>query len=194
MDLNGPTVAFVVAGVLGVIAAFQRVGDKEAGRFVKTGTPYDVEGDEMTELGFDHIYQQVGRTYGVSPRLLKAVARVESSERPNAVNPSDPSYGLMQVLCRGDGDGGCANALNVQGWPPVSKQELFDPRFNVQIGAQILQWNLDTYGFPKGVAVYNKWSARMESSPFSNQGYVDKVLDAFESLGGGDPRDGSASL
>jgi len=128
----------------------------------------------------DQIYQSYATQHGVDWRLLKAIAIVESGENTEAVNPNDPSYGLMQVLCTDTTNParGCGNKLNVQGWPPPSKEWLFDPEYNVHIAAQILRWNLDTYGMPKGIAVYNSWSARHDPQmgPFTNQDYVNKVL------------------
>jgi soluble lytic murein transglycosylase-like protein len=128
------------------------------------------------------LYKKHGRQKGVDWRLLKAIARVESSENPQAFNPNDPSIGLMQVLCRADESGKCTNKLNVQGWPPEDGTELFDPDYNLHIAAQILAWNIDQFGMPKGIAVYNAWKARHapDEGPFPNQGYVDKVMREYE--------------
>jgi soluble lytic murein transglycosylase-like protein len=128
------------------------------------------------EGDFDPIYRKYGNAYGVDWRLLKAVAIVESNENPNAVGSSD-DIGLMQVISD--------NTLSgVIGWPPESREQLFDPDYNVSIGSQILKWNIDTYGFQKGIAVYNNWSARFdgEYGPFRNETYVDKVLKQYSDL------------
>jgi len=111
--------------------------------------------------------------------LLKVVVVTESRLNPNAVNTADnESIGLMQVLCRPDGEGGCSNGLNVDGWSEATRKKLFDPRFNIKIGAQILAWNIRTYGLPKAIAVYNRWAERTSpvAGPFENQLYVDAVL------------------
>lgn len=132
----------------------------------------------------DTIYKEQGERFNVDWRLLKALSIVESSERPQVKNPADPSYGLMQVLCVPDGNGGCSNKFNIEGWPPVNAEALYDAEYNVSLGAQIIKWNIDTFGLVKGIAVYNNWSARNEQQPFSNQSYVDKVLREFRNLGG----------
>ena len=111
--------------------------------------------------------------------MLKAVARKESRLDPNAVNNADnESIGLMQVLCRPDGQGGCANGLRVDGWNEATREKLFDPEFNIRIGAQILAWNIRKYGMPKAVAVYNRWAERSSpaAGPFKNHSYVAAVL------------------
>jgi soluble lytic murein transglycosylase-like protein len=132
----------------------------------------------------DEIFQKWGNRYGVDPILLKAIATVESSLDPSAENPSDPSVGLMQILCKPDADGKCSNTLNVDGWNDATWERLHDPDFNVMIGAQILAWNLRTYGYPRGIAVYNAWSARNDppEGPFRNQQYVDRVKAAYVAL------------
>ena len=129
-------------------------------------------------LNFDPLYQKYGEKYGVDWRLLKAIAQVESSENPQAVNPADPSYGLMQILF--------PQSLNIENWPPKNSVELMEPDYNVSVGAQILAWNIRSYGFYRGVAVYNSWGSRLnpELGPFDNQSYVDKVMAAYAQLGG----------
>jgi soluble lytic murein transglycosylase-like protein len=152
------------------------------------------EGDAHQEL--NSAYQNAGMQYSIDWRLLKAVAMQESNENPDAFNPDESggsSYGLLQIYCQGD-TGPCRNDLYVDGWPPESRGRLFDVPFNLQIGAQILGWNLRTYGFPKGVAVYNCWGARKSptNGPFPRfeqpcpgndvQGYVSNVLDNYRML------------
>lgn len=135
---------------------------------------------------YDSLYQRHGAQLGLDWRLLKAVAQVESSENPAAVNTADnESIGLMQVLCRPDGRGGCANALNVEGWAGITRAALFDPDTNIWIGAQILAWNVQQFGVLKGVAVYNAWDQRNAppAGPFKNQGYVERVRAAARALG-----------
>ena len=134
----------------------------------------------------DDLYESHGRQKGLDPILLKAIAIVESSENPNAKNPSDPSYGLMQILCQPDGQGGCKNRLNVLDWPPQSSERLYDADYSLHIGSQILRWNIDQYGFNKGIAVYNSWTAHNDpqNGPFCNQVYVDNVLKNYYNLTG----------
>lgn len=131
----------------------------------------------------DSIFKLYAQKHGLDWKLLKAIATVESSLNSAAVNPADPSYGLMQILCEPDGKGGCRNKFPaVTNWPPVNKAQLFDPEYNISVGSQILAWNISTYGMRKGVAVYNSWAARFESEPFKNQRYVDKVFAEYKRL------------
>lgn len=135
----------------------------------------------------DFIFTKYGTLYNVDPRLLKALAMVESSMNPNAVRnnpPHDVSMGLMQILCLPDGKGGCTNKFNIDGWKGVTAQALLSPDLNVKLGAQIIAWNIRTFGYKRGIAVYNNWSARNSPAdgPFPNQGYVNKVLSNVAKL------------
>lgn len=128
--------------------------------------------------GFDDLYRYHAALHGLDWRLLKAIAVTESGENPNAVNPSDPSYGLCQILCTGaEGDQLCTNRLNVPSWSGATPNRLMDPAFNVQVAAEILAWNIGQFGTDKGIAVYNMWAAYKTpaGSPFPNQEYVDRV-------------------
>lgn len=137
---------------------------------------------------FDAIFQREADRLGLDWRLLRAVATVESSLNPRAVNSADPSYGLMQILCTHHADGVCTNQFPaVRQWSGATTEKLLDPSYNVTIGAEILAWNLRAYGtIEKAIAVYNAWDQRNAPprGPFKNQRYVDKVLAEYRRLGG----------
>ncbi|HMH18339.1 MAG TPA: lytic transglycosylase domain-containing protein [Burkholderiales bacterium] len=136
----------------------------------------------MSSSSIDDLFRKWGAVYRVEWHLLKAIARKESRLNPNAVNHADDeSIGLMQVLCRPDGRGGCGNSLKVDGWNEATRGKLFDPDFNIRIGAQILAWNIRMYGMPRAIAVYNRWAERSSpaAGPFENQAYVAAVLGNY---------------
>lgn len=144
---------------------------------------------EYSGQTLDELFQKHGKQKGVDPKLLKAIAKRESSLNPQAYNPNDPSYGLMQLLCRPGKNGTCSNRLNVQDWPPEDPNQLFDPDYSLHIATQILRWNIDNYGFKRGIAIYNAWSAHTAppDGPFPNQNYVNDVLSYYRELGGDVP-------
>lgn len=155
------------------------------------GVPSIAEGATMTSSNdfvapsIDSIFQKWGDYYNVDWKLLKAIAMNESSLNPNAVNSADnESLGLMQVLCRPNGKGGCLNTFNVEGWSEATRDKLLTPDFNVKIGAGIFAWNQEQFGLPKAIAVYNKWNERTspQEGPFENQQYVDRVLNNYRSI------------
>jgi len=202
--MNPLAILFITAGALGLVRSVQTIGSQTITRSATFNAPRGNSdmtaetpnvGQQPTTTTFNGVYEKEGAIWNVNPRLLKAIAIIESGENPQAVNPSDPSFGLMQILCTPDGKGGCSNRFNIQGWPPETSERLFEPMFNVKLAAQILAWNLDQFGYPRGVAVYNAWSARHDSDGnFRNQEYVDSVRRQFTNLGGGAPRDGTATI
>lgn len=155
----------------------------------------------QAEDSFDVLFQKHGTAHGVDWRLLKATCEIESHLNPRAEHPGGLSAGLCQIHCDSQGRESvargqesvatrpasmlaCRNRFNIAGWPPASRAQLYQPDYNVSLAAQILGWNIRTYGLHRGVAVYNQWSARRtpNGKPFPNQFYVDRVLRRYREL------------
>lgn len=97
-------------------------------------TPYD-----------DAIYAAAG---GDASRaaLIKGIIAAESAWNPSAVNPSDPSYGLMQITV----------ATARQFSPGITSEQLVsDPRLNISIGSAFILDLLRRYSMSDAVAYYN---------------------------------------
>ena len=91
--------------------------------------------------------------YGVEAALIKAVAMTESSLNPNAVNPMDPSYGLMQIMPILAEDFGI-----VKDWRNVTEAEIAmikDPQTNLRIGAWHLKRLTSEYPLDVALQMYN---------------------------------------
>lgn len=95
-------------------------------------------------------FEEAGAQYNVNPDLLRGMAKVESSMRPDAINLTHESrtksvdLGLMQINSR---------------WLPtlsknnITKEDLLkDPCLNVKVGAWILADNMRRHG-PNWTAV-----------------------------------------
>ena len=118
--------------------------------------------------------------FNVDWRLLAALAEVESGFNASAINKRDPSYGLMQILCMKKKGGGCRNKFNIHGWEVATPEILLDARTNLFFAAQILAWNVETYGVYRGIAVYNNWQARFYKENFPNQQFVNAVYSKYK--------------
>jgi soluble lytic murein transglycosylase-like protein len=117
--------------------------------------------------------ERVGRRYGVDPALILAIIEVESGGNPQAANPADPAYGLMQVTP--------ATAQWLAG-RPVAPDDLLDPETNVDLGTRYLRWQLDRYAaVADAVDAYRAGTA---SGTPRSQAYVDRVLSAWIRYGG----------
>lgn len=173
-----------IMGIAFVLVTLYIVNDSPAITIINQENQENQGEALTTKQVLNNLYKNYGNRYGIDPYLLKAIAQIESSENPYALNKSSHCYGLMQILCQPDNQGGCRNKLNVDGWPPLFIDRLYSPSYNVRIGTQILKWNINTYGLKKGIAVYNSWSARHDAKngPFRNQGYVNKVMGKYHDL------------
>ncbi len=139
----------------------------------------------VRDMTLRELVRSVAIQHGVPPLLAEAIVEVESGWDASAVSLED-SYGLMQVLCRPDGKGGCANRFDLPDWPPRHARDLFNVGYNVKIGVQILAYDIGHFGFWRGVAAYNDYSARLDppAGPYRNQRYVDWVRRVYHQLGG----------
>jgi len=120
----------------------------------------------MTE-SMDDIFEDAAAKFGISSRLLKAVAKAESNFNPNAVSRAG-AQGVMQLMPSTARSLGVTNA--------------FDARQNIMGGAQYLKTNLDRFGeIPLALAAYNAGPNNVEKyggiPPFSEtQNYVKNIL------------------
>jgi hypothetical protein len=112
--------------------------------------------------------RETAARYGVSPRLVQSVIRVESAFNPLAVSRKG-ARGLMQLMPD------TARALGVQ--------DSFDPRQNIDGGVRHLRGLLDRYAgdLVRAVAAYNAGAGAVDQHggipPFpETQQYVQKVL------------------
>ena len=100
---------------------------------------------------FSFCFDDAGRTYGISPLLLRGIARVESNMNPAAINRNSngsSDLGLMQV-----------NSFWLKTLGTTSKELLDDHCYNVMAGAWILKGCIERHGETwKAVGCYNATS------------------------------------
>ena len=91
---------------------------------------------------YDAFIDRVARETGVPPRLIKAVAMVESNLNPHAVSPKG-AQGLMQLM-----------PATARGY---GVEDSFDPLQNLRAGALHLRSQMDTFGgdVTLALAAYN---------------------------------------
>jgi soluble lytic murein transglycosylase-like protein len=115
---------------------------------------------------------EAGRTHGVDPRLIAAVAKRESAFNPNAISPVG-ACGVMQLM------------------PATGKflgvSNLFDARQNIFAGARYLRTLLDTFGgdLDLTLAAYNAGPGAVQKyngvPPFrETRGYVAAIRSSYE--------------
>ncbi len=111
-------------------------------------------------------FEEAGRIYGVPPRLLWAIAKVESNFNPTAINENSNGsvdYGLMQI-----------NSWWVEKGKLTQAQwhSLGDPCTNVKTGAWVLAQCLRQHGEGwQGIGCYNAMD------PKKRRAYAKKVFE-----------------
>lgn len=118
------------------------------------------------ETGYDDCFQAASEAYGVPVGLLKAVGRVESNFRADAVSCCG-AQGVMQLMPA------TARSLGVT--------DAFDPAQNIMGGAKYLRQMLDRFDgdVSKALAAYNAGPGAVQKyggPPPYTQSYVNKVL------------------
>ena len=115
-------------------------------------------------------YDEAGEAYGISPLLLWAIAGVESSYNPRAVNRNTNGsydYGLMQI-----------NSLWYGVIGPKAWNMLSDSCYNVHVGAWVLSQCIQRLGYTwEAVGCYNS------GNPDRRKAYAGKVRRQLESAG-----------
>jgi soluble lytic murein transglycosylase-like protein len=129
----------------------------------------------LSGVPYADLFVQAGNKHGVSPKLLAAVAKVESGYNRKAVSPAG-AQGLMQLMP------GTAKGLGVQ--------NSFDPAQAIEGAAKLLSRNLKEFkSLPLALAAYNAGGGAVHRyggiPPFAEtQAYVPKVQKALAQLGG----------
>jgi peptidoglycan DL-endopeptidase CwlO len=122
---------------------------------------------------YGNLFTSAATRYGISAKLLAAVAKVESNFNPRAVSRAG-AEGLMQIMPA------TARGLGINP---------FDPGQAVDGAARILAGNLKEFGsLPLAIAAYNAGGGAVRRyrgiPPFAEtQAYVPKVQAALAALG-----------
>jgi hypothetical protein len=138
--------------------------------------PASLRGDAaLAGVPYADLFVKAGTKYGVSPKLLAAVAKVESGYNPHAVSKVG-ARGLMQLMPS------TAKGLGVD--------NAFDPEQAIFGGAKLLAHNLREFkSLPLALAAYNAGGGAVHKyggiPPFAEtRAYVPKVQKALAALGG----------
>jgi len=127
----------------------------------------------LPELMINTFVVNAARETGVAAEKIKAVLFIESRGNPRAVNPADPSYGLMQLLIP---------TASFYAGRTVTSQELLDnPALNVSLGAKFLATLQGRYAARFSFAVwaqaYNVGETKFDAG-IRNPGYGAFVFDS----------------
>ena len=127
---------------------------------------------------FESLIQSASANYGVPVALIKAIISQESNWNPSAVNPNDPSYGLMQ--------------LNYNYFKTSDGQPITDPAENIDRGTSYLASQMSRFG-PDLSAVVSSYNA---GHPISGNvsSYVQPVMLYYQWFLSNDPGSGGSDV
>ena len=151
------------------------------------GTPTEAsKGVVVDESTIERLIKAKASKWNVDPAMIKAFCKIESDFNPNAVNPKDPSYGIMQIMPICGQDYGY-----VRNWRDVTQAEidkLMDLETNLEIGtrhfANILSRYRLTYGLDACVQMYNVGVNGYINLNRRNSVYLSRWKTAYISYGG----------
>jgi len=137
-----------------------------------------LKGDETV---YDELIILKSNKYSLDPAMVKATIKVESDFDPQAKNPKDPSYGLMQITPGLAYDYGLLTRTS-----PLSFNEevlLFNPSNNIDVGC----WNLSRlskkYQSDVAIQMYNVGETGYLSGKRASS-YLNKVKSYIEKYRG----------
>lgn len=117
------------------------------------------------------ILRQAKKLNSLDPKLVLAVAQVESTGNSNVMNKDQ--YGLMQIKLS------TARMLGFKGRP----KELLQWKTNLALGIKYLNEKLKKYGNVQAAsAAYNAGTVYIKWARFVNQAYVDRVMSQYKKL------------
>lgn len=104
--------------------------------------------------------EETAESYGISPKLIKAIIEVESGGDANAIGDDGNSLGLMQIQPR-------YHAQRLK-----EGESLLDPQVNVRVGCEILSEIMDKYStLDEVLTVYNA------GHDTGDRGYANRIYE-----------------
>lgn len=127
-------------------------------------------------IPFRNLIMEQATKRGLDPCLVAGIIQVESSFNPDAANPADPSFGLMQITPIALLDTQQRGNISAS----VTFQQLRNPEINVEVGTEFLMILRDRHNinFPDEVDAFNAGPDLNPRVP----AYVEKVKSAMRSL------------
>jgi soluble lytic murein transglycosylase-like protein len=126
-----------------------------------SGAPAGNPGDTSVEDSIDAAIKKASDMYSVPVPIIKAIIRKESNFNPNAQNPMDPSFGLMQVIPAVFFDFGYI--VNYQNPTAAEIAIMMMVENNVMVGTKFLGNLLRKYPFDTAIQMYNVGEAGFNS-------------------------------
>ncbi len=132
----------------------------------------------LPEINIQELITEKAKHWSLEPALVKAFCKVESNFDQEAKNPSDPSYGLMQITPILAQDYGL-----VRSYRNVTNAEiatLLEPSKNLDVGCWYLSRLMGLYSFDQAVQMYNVGITGYIINGARNSDYLEKIKVYYE--------------
>ncbi|MAW33714.1 MAG: hypothetical protein CMK56_04830 [Proteobacteria bacterium] len=131
-------------------------------------------GSSRENLPYFECFEKVAKKYRLDPEWLTAISIVESSLNPKAISKSN-ALGLMQIKW----------PLTAKHLGAISRESLFQPCFNIELGGKYLRELLDRHENDKDLAAsaYRVGPTRLSQSktiPGVALEYLDRIKDQVD--------------
>lgn len=147
------------------LLAHRRIVHQQSGLQKSEG----VQIDDLVPEQYQRLVSEVAAEFGIDPRILAAVATVESRWNPRTVGSHQDS-GLMQIIP--------STAAGIAGGMGLEEYDIFDPRTNLSMGAWYLRRLHQAYGdWPQALAAYN--GGPRAASVGAEHPYTKKVMGVY---------------
>jgi soluble lytic murein transglycosylase-like protein len=117
----------------------------------------------------DNIFQEASQYYNINPKLLKAIAKIESNFNPKAIRVNKngtKDYGIMQI------NSIHFRELSVFG---IGEHNIMDPRTNIFIGAALLERHIKVFG--NDISSVGRYHS---NTPQFKAQWLQKLIKAYE--------------
>ena len=112
---------------------------------------------------------------GIPEEIVFGLIMTESSWNPDAINPLDPSFGLMQIT---------SGVFHDYGYPLASREEMLNPEINIIVGCAYLADLISRNGLYTGIQMYNIGEAGYIKHGHRAPAYLDKIINYAKTLYG----------
>jgi len=163
----------------GVIALLFIFFSKAAGTEY-TGVPFPGLLPMKKPRTLNELIVEKSNEFKIPAALIKAIIKQESNFNINAKNPSDPSYGLMQIMPSVAYDAGLIPSPDKNDLTADDISKMMNVESNLYAGCKLLKSLLSRHDLPIAVEMYNVGETGYRDKGYRNGVYRTSVMAYYD--------------